>query len=398
MAKLLESRLRPPHELVIGYAPSSLGGLPRLRESRLRGEYPFVRIAFDDDELPVSVDLEAFTPLVPMDAAESGLPAAVLRYRVSNRSDSPVEVSVVGSLFNAVGFVQPSSDELVSIPALVGEPRNAFRDDGRVRGLYFSSSLPDDDLRHGTMALMTSASRVTVRPDWPASWPGHGLDDLWADLCEDGRLEATADAGAEWLEARVVEMEEAAADDAFLSEARLAVRNAKKARAGSLAISDLLTPGDEQRFEFVLAWHFPNRRKAWHRRQTSGDQGETIVRNFYATRFGDAWEVGRYLHENATSLERKTRAFHASFCKSSLPLEVVDAVASNVAALRSTTCFRLEDGTFAGWEGSLSSAGSCFGNCTHVWNYARQLPFFFRNWSDRCGASSSGLKSNRMGR
>src|SRR5262249_54867190 len=148
--------------------------------------------------------------------------------------------------------------------------------------------------------------------------------------------------GVDWLEARVREMEAADADDVFLSEARLMVRNAKRARAGSLAVSDLLTPRGEQSFEFVLAWHFPNRPKAWHGWRTPGEYREGIVRNFYATRFGDAWEVGRYLHDNASSLEQKTRAFHASLYDSTLPVELVDAVASNVATLRSTTCFRLE--------------------------------------------------------
>ena len=42
----------------------------------------------------VRVSLEAFTPFIPLDADESGLPIAVLRYRVSNRGRDAVTASV----------------------------------------------------------------------------------------------------------------------------------------------------------------------------------------------------------------------------------------------------------------------------------------------------------------
>jgi uncharacterized protein (DUF608 family) len=52
-------------------------------------------------------------------------------------------------------------------------------------------------------------------------------------------------------------------------------------------------------------------------------------------------------------------------------------VSSTLATLRSTTCFRLEDGTFAAWEGSFNHSGSCEGTCTHVWNYAQTVAWLF---------------------
>jgi hypothetical protein len=39
--------------------------------------------------------------------------------------------------------------------------------------------------------------------------------------------------------------------------------------------------------------------------------------------------------------------------------------------------WRLEDGTFYGWEGVRTDRGSCEGSCTHVWNYTYALPFLF---------------------
>ncbi|WMT39751.1 GH116 family glycosyl hydrolase [Paenibacillus sp. D2_2] len=62
---------------------------------------------------------------------------------------------------------------------------------------------------------------------------------------------------------------------------------------------------------------------------------------------------------------------------STLPSYVIDALASNITVLRSTTCFRIEDGTLLGWEGGMDHVGSCEGTCTHVWNYAQTLAFLF---------------------
>ncbi len=56
---------------------------------------------------------------------------------------------------------------------------------------------------------------------------------------------------------------------------------------------------------------------------------------------------------------------------------MLDAVSSQISILRSTTCIRLPDGTFYGFEGCNCSSGCCIGSCTHVWNYAQALPFLF---------------------
>ena len=146
-------------------------------------------IDFADDDLPLSISLEAFTPFVPLDAAASGIPAAVLRYRVRNTGDTRLEVTVAGSLFNAIGF--DGFEQGPVVPKLVGQPANAYREDGSRRGLSLSSSLPLDHLKHGTMALLSSAPNLTAKPDWPGYWPAcpHGLADFWRDLCEDGRFD-----------------------------------------------------------------------------------------------------------------------------------------------------------------------------------------------------------------
>jgi hypothetical protein len=66
------------------------------------GEYPMGFVNYRDPASSVSVSLEAFSPFIPLDADESGLPATVMRFTVKNTSTTKVEVELAGWLENAV--------------------------------------------------------------------------------------------------------------------------------------------------------------------------------------------------------------------------------------------------------------------------------------------------------
>ena len=75
------------------------GGFPGVR---FCGEFPVARVRYADASLPVEVELEAFSPFIPLNAADSALPATVLRYTVKNTSRADAEVTLAGWLENAV--------------------------------------------------------------------------------------------------------------------------------------------------------------------------------------------------------------------------------------------------------------------------------------------------------
>ena len=67
-----------------------------------RGEYPIARVEYQDDELPVQVTLEAFSPFIPLNFDDSSLPATVMQFTVKNTGTRQTEVELVGWLENAI--------------------------------------------------------------------------------------------------------------------------------------------------------------------------------------------------------------------------------------------------------------------------------------------------------
>ncbi len=74
-------------------------GFPQVR---FRGEYPIGKVEYRDEQLPVTVDLEAYSPFIPLNELDSSLPMTVMRFTVRNTSRAPVEVELGGWLENAV--------------------------------------------------------------------------------------------------------------------------------------------------------------------------------------------------------------------------------------------------------------------------------------------------------
>ena len=77
-------------------------GLSRLATAKFRGEYPLAHIDFEDKRLPVSVQLDAFSPFIPHDPDDSGLPVAILRYRIVNPGHTSAAVGIAFSIDNPV--------------------------------------------------------------------------------------------------------------------------------------------------------------------------------------------------------------------------------------------------------------------------------------------------------
>jgi uncharacterized protein (DUF608 family) len=143
---------------------------------------------------------------------------------------------------------------------------------------------------------------------------------------------------------------------------------------GTLGLTASIAPGATVELPFILSWHFPNLTNYWNGEEKVKGQR---LGNYYTTRFGDAWDVARYTSSNLQRLESETRTYHDTLFESTLPPVVLDAVSSQSAIMRTTTCLRTEDGRFHAFEGCSDNSGCCPMNCTHVWNYEQALAHLF---------------------
>jgi len=359
-AKVLESKINPPYNLRFqGSRFFEVSGLPRFSNSILKGEYPFVKIKFLDEEIPLKVSMEAFTPLIPLNADDSGIPAAIIRYTVKNTTNRMVNVAIAGTLANVVGSDGCNFDKM-------NENKNKYRSENELRGLYYTSpKTPREYLYFGNMSFVTSDKDITYKCQWDNTGWFDGIQDFWGDFCEDGKLRDKSNKNGKL--------------------SGLGIVTKTKYKIGSICINKDILPNEEKVFEFIIAWWFPNRIKGWYgwigwdKWPKNYDNYNEIesVKNYYSKRFKDSWHAARYLKVNLKKLEKLSRDFQSSLFNTTLPNYVIEAVANNIAVIRSNTCFRIEDGTFLAWEGCTDSEGCCPGNCTHVWNYAQTLAFLF---------------------
>ncbi|MHC4886431.1 MAG: GH116 family glycosyl-hydrolase, partial [Planctomycetota bacterium] len=318
--RVLEGELQPPYEASHG-SWEAFHGLPRFR-----------RASFET--------AEAFNPLIPADADRSGMPVAVMRYVLKNRTDQRVSATLCGTLQNLCA----------------GETReNKPFTRGKVKGIAYSGTGGNRlDPAAGTMALSVLEGGVSTRPEWEKGRWRTPILHFWDDLLDDGKLEK--------------------------------VRGERDMNAlfGSLASSVTVPPKGEVAVTFLITWHFPNRYN-WQPEKGTNCCGEGSsclnpadrIGNYYTGQYRDAIDVAVKTAKALPVLERDTVAFVDAFCGSDLPDAVKESALFNVSTLRSETCFRTPDGLLYGWEGCCDGGGCCEGSCTHVWNYETTTPFLF---------------------
>jgi len=344
VAKILERKVLPPYHGSHGLDRTGLQGVARFDEAVFRGEYPFAWLELQDKQVPLKVSLEAFNPFIPLEVDDSSIPVAVFNWTIENPTKKPVDVGLMATMQNPVGW-QSVGPETNPFPGKL----NQFRHDALLRGLWFAApDLDPQDPNFGTAALTTTCADVDVqtrlyRGGW---WDSCHI--LWDDFAEDGRLEP------------LIESE-------FAPDAKPTGGN-EKPEVGAMAVRATLRPGESVTFPVYITWHFPFVR-AW----TDG----IICRTYVGTQFADAWDAATYAAEHIERLTAATRDFHRALFDSTLPGYVLDALSSQASIIRTNTCLRLADGQFYGYEGCSDDRGCCAGTCMHVWNYEQSLAFLF---------------------
>jgi non-lysosomal glucosylceramidase len=300
-------------------------GLPRFRNVSFDGRFPIANVKLSDPTVPLAVELEAFNPFIPLNDRDSGIPVAILTYRLRNRSKRAVKATIFGNLTNIAGEGSEA------------QPINRKRTASGLTGLFLSadqSGKPAPDF--GSLALATTCEDTSV---W-INWRDDRISKFWEAIAESDVFPPRGKGGS---------------------------------KTGTVAARCTVKPGETVAVTFLITWHFPVF-EHWRKPECGCAPS---WRNYYATLWADAWEAAVYTARNLLRLERETRLFRDTLFASTLPTVALDAVSSQISILKTPTCLRLEDGTFYGFEGCSNTVGCCEGSCTHVWNYGQALPYLF---------------------
>ncbi len=290
------------------------GPFTPMTDVSLRARYPMAVWTLTDREAPVTCRLDAWSPFVPMQLRDSAMPAGVFQVTITNTSARPVSVRLVGSLLNTAGYQARTPIE------------------GRAHA----------DLGGNRARLERVAGGVAV------SMSGATEDTLMWSVTGDGRP-------CGWTQWR--EYNELAGQGHPNPVSATPVGQTHSTAVGS-DIS--LAPNQSARVSFCLTWSFPRTVQPW------GGEG-----NRYNAWWKDAAACHADLLTRLDQLEHQTRLYTATLYDSNLPIWMLDRISSQLAVLRSRTCFWSRSGYFGAWEGCGYATGCCAGNCAHVWHYAQ---------------------------
>lgn len=298
-----------------------------------KGEYPVGKVKYSDPSLPVIVNLEAYSPFIPTDADNSGLPLTVLEYTITNNQDTEIEVEITGWLQNMCGFFTAKQGN--------GKHLNSIKMENGCTRLICKSTDDLNDLPDwGSMSL-------TLLEEGKGSVNAQYFNGLPLYFTDDKKKEASMPVGNKLV--------------------------------GSISGSVKLTMGESKTLTYLLSWYFPNvhRCNAIHRIKDLQH-----LRRYYSAKFRDAAHVSDYVIENKWLLDA-SKKWNQTWYNSNLPNWFLHRTFVNVSTLATNASIRFHDvtgnpendGRFYSTEGVYLGEGTC----THVSHYEQALGRVFPN-------------------
>lgn len=305
-------------------------GLPRFANATFQSRFPFGTVTLAEPRFPLSVELTGWSPFEPGDADNSSLPVAGLEYFLVNRGKAAVE-GVFS--FNARNFMAVEGNEQAVRPVEGGF-------------ILWDGGSKEQPWQEGAFSATVSDPEVKVNLGWFRGGWWDALTMAWKDVAEGACYE------------------------------RAPLTSGGPSPGASLYVPFQLAPGATRRVVLRLAW-YSGQTNLHIGKDPAASLPPQSYRPWYAGRFAEINSVTFYWRDHYDELREKAARFRDSFYESTLPPEVLEAVAANLTILKSPTVLRQTDGRLWSWEGCNDDSGCCHGSCTHVWNYAQAIPHLF---------------------
>ncbi|HLP73066.1 MAG TPA: GH116 family glycosyl hydrolase [Bacteroidales bacterium] len=320
-------------------APGTTYGFPRFENVSFTARFPFGEIQLSDNDIPLDVKLTGWSPFIPGDADNSSLPAGGLEYEFSNTGSTQVEAVFS---FNSVNFMRQQGGKNSVKPLASGF-------------IISENGTKEKPETRGDFAVFTNEASAVVDHCWFRGGWWDPLTIAWKTVMN-----------AEIRNSAPVEAD---------------------APGASLYVPFILKAGEKKTIRLMMAWYVPESNLKLGK--DSDDPGALLppgkdcackdpwYKPWYSGKFGDIVEVVNYFRNTYQDLRSKSELFRDSFYNTTLPPEMIEAIAANLTILKSPTVLRQRDGRLWSWEGCSDNSGCCAGSCTHVWNYAQALPHLF---------------------
>ncbi len=329
-------------------APMTTYGLPRFRNVMFNAGFPFGTISLTDEDLPLAVELKGWSPFIPGDADNSSLPVGALEYHFTNTSN--IKVEAVFS-YNSRNFMVSGAQK-----GAIKKMQNGF--------VLSQNGTTDNPQLQGDFAIFTDDTNAVVDHCWFRGGWWDPLTMIWNTI-RDGEIKNNPPVESD-------------------------------APGASVFVAFSLQPGEKKIIRVLMSWYVPF--SNMHIGDVSRDKEQCIspgccntsvelgdkidtrevsYRPWYSSRFKNIGEVTDHWREQYDALQEKTALFTKAFYTSTLPAEVMEAVAANLTILKTPTVMRQYDGRLWNFEGCGDEGGCCHGSCTHVWNYAQAIAHLF---------------------
>jgi uncharacterized protein (DUF608 family) len=354
-AKVLEGAVPDWKKFGLSGAGNGLGGattgLPHFQKAVFKTRFPFATIDLSDNEMPLDVQLTGWSPFIPTEDDNSSLPVGAIEYKFTNKGTTAADAVFS---FNAKNFlkIENGTNSIYSYP----------------NGFVLHEQGTKEKQLPSSFAIFTDEEETVIDHCWFRGGWWDPVTMVW-NAVKNGEVKSVAPVES-------------------------------GAPGASLFVPFKLAPGKTKTIKVLMAWYTPESEITFGK---MGDRKENCEpgsgccaspdvleldkydKNFdgkfykpwYSSRFGNVKEVSDSWKENYTGLRRKSALFSNAFYASTLPAEVIEAVASNLSILKSPTVLRQYDGRLWSWEGCGDTWGCCHGSCTHVWNYAQAIPHLF---------------------
>jgi uncharacterized protein (DUF608 family) len=314
-------------------------GFPRFQNSKFNARFPFAMIEMKDDDIPLEIQLTGWSPFIPTDADNSSLPVGALEYSIRNTAATTIEALFS---YNSRNFMSRTNGAN-KIKAL----SNGF--------ILSEEGVINKPESKGDFAIFTNEPGTIVDHCW---FRGGWFDPLTITW---GRF--------------------------MNGEVRQKDPVEKDAPGASLFVPLTLKPDETKVIKLMMAWYVPDTdlnygKDSKEKVDEACDEKNCSCKDpyykpWYSGKFKGIDDVVNYWKTNYNDLRTKSVLFKDSFYNTTVPAEVIEAIAANLAILKSPTVLRQPDGKLWSWEGCGDNSGCCAGSCTHVWNYAQAIPHLF---------------------